>query len=290
MIAARTGALCIGTDRSVAAIRERGITLVQGETTTVARPEAVTRLDRPVSLLVVAVKAYDLEEALERVDAGRARRRGGPAAPQRPRARRSRSGRTSKLVLLRHKRCLSSRPGSIGAVEAYSPEPGLVVQETPGARITAACEALAAGELERSLAPLRVPGLEVVVADRERAVLWEKAARLAVLAAATVASGATVGTLRVDASWSGRLREAVREACAVAAADGVALDPAGQWAIIEALPGDLIPSTARDARAGRPTELDAITGSVLRAGQRAGVPTPALEELFASAVRSLAAA
>ena len=98
------------------------------------------------------------------------------------------------------------------------------------------------------------------------------------------------GGPRAIATWSGRLREALEEACAVARAEGVSLDPAGQWAIIEALPGDLTPSTARDARAGRPTELDAITGSVVRAGRRAGVPTPTLEELLAAAVRSLVVA
>ena len=43
------------------------------------------------------------------------------------------------------------------------------------------------------------------------------------------------------------------------------------------------PPTARDAVAGRPTELDAITGSVVRAGRRLGVPTPALDGLLAEA-------
>ena len=94
------------------------------------------------------------------------------------------------------------------------------------------------------------------------------------LAAATVASGLTVGALRADAAWRDRLREALDEACAVAAADGVRLDPAAQWAIIDALPAELTTSTARDARAGRPTELDAITGSVVRAGDRLGVADP----------------
>ena len=65
-----------------------------------------------------------------------------------------------------------------------------------------------------------------------------------------------------------------REACAVAAADGVSLDPAGQWAIIEGLPHDLTTSAARDAAAGRPTELDAITGSVVRAARRLGIAAP----------------
>jgi 2-dehydropantoate 2-reductase len=86
--------------------------------------------------------------------------------------------------------------------------------------------------------------------------------------------------LREDEAWRDRLRSAVDEACSVARAEGVALDPAGQWAIIESLPADLIPSAARDAAAGGPTELDAISGSVVRAGRRAGVPTRQLEQLL----------
>jgi 2-dehydropantoate 2-reductase len=289
LLAVRTGALCIGTERSVAAIRERGLALVEGETTTVSRPEAVSRLDRPVSLLVVAVKSYDLEAALRRLDP--ALLAGAVVLPLL-------NGLEAVDAIRAHfDACVAATQalpvvaaGSIAAVEAHSPEPGVVVQRTSGARVTAASDSLGRERLGHALAPLRVPGLEVVVADGERAVLWEKAARLAVLAAATVASDASLGMLRADAAWNGRVRAAVAEACAVAAADGVALDPAGQWAIIEALPDDLIPSTARDARAGRPTELEAITGSVVRAGRRLGVATPVLEELLASAVRSVATA
>ena len=46
---------------------------------------------------------------------------------------------------------------------------------------------------------------------------------------------------------------------------------------------DLTTSVARDAAAGRTTELDAITGSVVRAGRRLEVATPALDALLADA-------
>ena len=173
--------------------------------------------------------------------------------------------------------------GSIGRVEAYAAEPGVVVQRSPGALVTAAGDAIDPARLDAALGPLRVPRIDVVVATGERAVLWEKAARLAVLAAATVASGLTVGALRADPVQRERLRTALDEACAVADADGLRLDPAGQWAIIDALPPELTTSTARDVHEGRPTELDAITGSVVRAGARLRVPTPALDALLEEA-------
>jgi 2-dehydropantoate 2-reductase len=280
MVAARTGAICVGTERTVVAIRERGLTLTHDGTTLVTRPQAVERLEQPVSLLVVCVKAYDLDAALEHV------------VPE------SLDGAVVLPLLngLEHadvlreqldnacNNVLQGRPavaaGSIGSMSAHAPEPGLVVQGTPSpGRITAASRELDRDRLAAALAPLCVPGIEVVVADDEREVVWEKAARLAVLAAATVASGLPVGDLRDDPAWRRRLLDALDEAIAAAAADGVVLDAADQWAKIEVMPGALTTSAARDAAAGGPTELDAITGSVVRAGRRLGVPTPTLAAL-----------
>lgn len=282
MLAARTGAICVGTERTVAAIRGSGLTLVHGEATTVARPMAVERLETPVGLLVVAVKAYDLEDALDRIAPEAVA--GAVVLPllnglEHVEAIRARFGASDTVSRARP----AVAAGSIARVEAYSPEPGRVVQRTPGATLTAASREVDPSSLDATLEPLRVPGIEVVLGDDEGSVLWEKAARLAVLAAATVASGLAVGTLRTDPTWRPRLGEALGEACAVAAADGVPLDAAEQWAIIEAMPDDLTTSAARDAASGGPTELDAIAGSVLRAGARLRVPTPALERLLEEA-------
>ena len=38
LLAARTGALCVGTERTVAAIAEHGLTFVEGARTSVTRP------------------------------------------------------------------------------------------------------------------------------------------------------------------------------------------------------------------------------------------------------------
>jgi 2-dehydropantoate 2-reductase len=168
-------------------------------------------------------------------------------------------------------------------VSASSPEPGFVVQETATeGTVAAASRDVDRERLAAALAPLAA-GVEVLVRDDEREVLWEKAARLAVLAAATVASNRPVGALRDDPAWSARMRAALAEAVAVSAAEGISLDAVAQWGIIAAMPSALQTSAARDAAAGRPTELDAITGSVVRAGARLGVPTPALAALLQEA-------
>jgi 2-dehydropantoate 2-reductase len=274
MLAARTGALCIGTPRTVRAIRDTGLRLDHLGVTTITRVDAVERLEQPVGLLVVAVKATALAAALDSIAPGTL-------------------DRAVVLPLLNgfeHVEEIRARTGavvaaaSIGRLEVTASNPGRMVQSTAGAVITAASEELGIPALRAALDPLAVPTIELVVEADERAVLWSKGARMAVLAAATVASARSIGWLRDDPSWRDRLRSALAETCSVARADGATVDPAEQWAIIEAMPGELTTSAARDAAAGRPTELDAITGAVIRAGRRRDVPTPALERLLADAL------
>ena len=95
--------------------------------------------------------------------------------------------------------------------------------------------------------------------------LWPKAVRLAVARGGDGAAASLSGRSVAIDKWRAAPRGSSGEACAVAAADGIALEKAAQWAIIEALPDDLTTSAARDAAAGG-ERLDAITGSVVRAG------------------------
>jgi 2-dehydropantoate 2-reductase len=274
-LAVRTGALCVGSPSTVAVINSHGLRLIHAEQTVVAHPRATELLADPVGLLVIAVKAPALDAALDRID---------PVAVQNAIVLPLLNG-LEHLEVIRERLGGQVVAGSIGAFEAFSPEPGVVVQRSSGATIRAASDVYPSDDLLLSLAPLRVPGIDVVLGTNEREVLWEKAARLSVLAAATVASGETVGVVRGNAMWRERVEMALEETCAVATADGVPLRPTEQWAIIEAMPETLTTSTARDVAAGRPSELDAITGSVLRAGARLGVATPGLARLLEDACR-----
>lgn len=276
--------VCVGSERAVTAIRGGGLRLEAQDGTLETGPRAIERLDEPVELLVVAVKAFSLDSALDRLDWDLLH--GAVVLPllnglehlERIRAR---------LQTRESDSLLQAPPvvvaGSIGRLEVFSPEPGRIVQRTPGALVMAASHELTRETLTRSLAPLHVPTVDVVIEGDERAVLWDKAARLAVLAAITTASGMSVGGLREDTGWRSRLEAALGEACAVATADGAPLQVADQWAIVEGLPAELTTSAARDAEAGRATELDAITGSVVRAARRLGVPSPVLDGLLAEA-------
>jgi 2-dehydropantoate 2-reductase len=73
----------------------------------------------------------------------------------------------------------------------------------------------------------------------------------------------------------------VHEIVAAARADGVDLDEAATVAILERVPDAMRSSMQKDAAAGRPIELDAIGGAVLRAAERAGTEAPVTARLVA---------
>jgi 2-dehydropantoate 2-reductase len=255
--------VCIARADTAAAITSRGLSLRHGSEVTTVRLRAVEELDEPVDLLLVTVKATGLDDALRQIKTT-------PAAV------------LPLLNGLEHvdtiRRSLDGQvlAGSIGKLEAYRDGPAEVVQTTSAPLITIFPENGAA-EL------LRKAGLDVRAGGSERAVLWEKTVRLAPLAAATAITQKTLGELRSDGTWRSTLETAVTEACAVAAADGVTLNVDAQWEILDTMPASVTTSTARDAAAGRPTELDAILGAVVRAARRLGVAAPTLDRLQAEA-------
>jgi 2-dehydropantoate 2-reductase len=258
--------VCIARPDTARVIASEGLSLRHGPEVVTARPEATTELREPAGLLLVTVKAPALDDALGRIQA--------PADTVVP-----------LLNGIEHLQTLRSRlpgsrvvGGSIGWIEAWLERPGVVVQNTPRTVMTVADDAGA-----DTVELLRRSGTEVRVNGTEAAVLWEKLARQAPTAAATTATQRPIGELRTDPEWRARLQEAIGETCAVATADGVPLQPEAQWEIIESMPPKLTSSTARDVAAGRPSELDAITGAAVRAGRRVGVPMPALEQLLAEA-------
>jgi 2-dehydropantoate 2-reductase len=268
--------ICVAPEVSVRIMALAGISYEQnGSEPLVVRPEVTERLVHPVQLLVVAVKAPQLEEALERIEPETVA--GGVVLPV--------------LNGLEHMEPLRKRfgdrvaAGALSRFEAYRAGRVQVIQKSHTALVTMASDTLSDRDLERAVDLLEKAGIDAELGSDEKRVLWTKAARLAVLAPATALTQRTVGSLRTDLEWRPRLERAVEEACAVAAADGVNLLPAAQWTRITEMDAGLTTSAARDVAAGRPHEIDAITGAVVRAGERLGVPTPVLTELAEQASR-----
>ena len=132
---------------------------------------------------------------------------------------------------------------------------------------------------------LRSAGLDVRVSDDIVATMWDKLM-------INVATGALAGITRLP--YGGLYAvpeveacalEAVREAMAVARAAGVAIswtEPNAPWQKArEGLPPEFRTSMLQSLDKGQRTEVDFINGSVVRWGERCGVPTPVNRALVA---------
>ncbi|HTC58851.1 MAG TPA: 2-dehydropantoate 2-reductase [Solirubrobacteraceae bacterium] len=232
-------------------------------------PPATARLEQSVDVLIVATKAAGMQEALERIE----------AAP--------------KLVLallngLDHVAVLRERfaPETVVAgtirVEADRPEPGVVVHTSKFLRVDMASNYPSArAAMERLASTLSDAGIPARVGDGEAQVMWSKLVRLNALACTTSAYDKLLGEIRSTPELRADLVGAIEEGCAVAQAEGAAIpseDPLGE---LTAAHDTLGSSMQRDIAAGRPPELDAIPGSVLRAAARHGIECPTIERLVA---------
>jgi 2-dehydropantoate 2-reductase len=81
------------------------------------------------------------------------------------------------------------------------------------------------------------------------------------------------------------LEDALRECYSIALAQGVHLSPDSISRIMAAIdhyPPQNIPSLQRDILAGRPSELEAQIGSVVRMGKMLNIPTPVYAFIYHS--------
>ena len=265
--------ICVGPPETLGPIALAGLVVESREGTLSARIEVAERLTTPVSLLLVTVKAPALVAALDLVE---------PETVADGVALCLLNG-LEQMTPMRTRFGDRAAAGSVSRYQAYRPGRVQIVEASAAPLVTMASDSLTRGELERAAELLRTARIEVRVGESEKRVLWDKAARIGPLAAATSATGRTVGELRSDPVWRQRLQDAIAEACAVAEADGVPLRVAAQWAIIDEMADETTTSAARDVAAGRRSELDAIVGSVLRAAERLNVPCPRLAELAKAA-------
>jgi 2-dehydropantoate 2-reductase len=287
---AGTEVVVVARESTAAAISQHGLrvdSVSLGEF--VAHPRAVARLDEPTDVLIVATKASGLEPALERITA------------------------EPKLVLpllngLDHIAVLRERfpAGSVLAgtirVEADRPAPGVVVHTSPFLLVDMASQdpdrsatkpsrtmvdgaADVGGPragMEALAQALSDAGVPVRVLESEAQVMWSKLVRLNALACTTSAFDKLLGEIRSTPQLRADLIGAIEEGCSAGRAEGAQdVDPATAIAELDMAHETLGSSMQRDIAAGRPPELDAIPGAVLRAAARHRLECPTIERLVA---------
>jgi 2-dehydropantoate 2-reductase len=230
---------------------------------------AAPELAGPVDLCLVTVKAGSLDAALAKVPADAV-------------------GDGLVLPLLNgveHMAVLRDRfpPEQVVAgairVETTRVAPGRIEHTSPFCLIDVASATAPGDRVEALAGQLRRAGPDVTVGEDEATLLWGKLVLLAPMALLTTHTRAPMGVVR-DQRRSD-LDAVAAEIATVARAAGAHVDLDTVHAMFDRVPPDFKSSMQRDAEAGRPTELDAIGGAVLRAADRFGVAAPVTARLVA---------
>ena len=169
-------------------------------------------------------------------------------------------------------------PGTI-RVEAERIGPGRVRHLSAFAEVQVAPRPATRQLAEALCEELRGAGLGCEAREDEVTMLWSKLCFLAPFALATTASGGALGVVRSDAGWWSRLEGCVKEACAVGVAEGAKVAPEPILAALEGAPEGFRSSMQKDVVAGRPPEVDAIAGPILRGGTEHGIDVSATRAL-----------
>ena len=169
-------------------------------------------------------------------------------------------------------------PGTI-QVEAEQIGPGRVRHLSAFANVQVAPRPATQAPAEDLCEELRGAGLGCEVREDEVTILWNKLCFLAPLALATTASGGPLGVVRSDRGWWTKLEGCVKEACAVGVAEGAKVAPEPILATLKGAPDSFRSSMQKDVAAGRPPEVEAIAGPILRGGTEHGVDVSATRAL-----------
>lgn len=139
--------------------------------------------------------------------------------------------------------------------------------------------------VERFAEVVRGAGMTAGVSRDVRVALWSKLLFVEPLGSVGAVTRASVDVVRAIPETRALLEAAMREVAAVAAGCGVQVpdDVVGKsMARVDSLPAGATASMHRDLVEGRPSELDEQTGAVVRLGERARVPRPVHDVLWAS--------
>jgi 2-dehydropantoate 2-reductase len=126
-------------------------------------------------------------------------------------------------------------------------------------------------------------GLETTLVDKADSLVWGKLAINAGINPLTALLEVPNGALVKDGTLRQIMAAAANEVAAVAAAQGIELpfvDAAGRTVEVARATSENRSSMLQDISRGAPTEIEAISGAVVRFGWQVGMPTPVNEFLW----------
>ncbi len=273
LLAARQDVLLVGRSEHMEAIRGHGLR-ISGKTVRLARPRTATRIpaaSRP-DLILVATKSYDTPSAMVQL---------------------KRFGRTSTFLTLQNgldnadviartaKRVIA---GTTSHGVTYL-GPGEVRHAGIGDTTIGAWAGVKSDDVVRVRDVFEEAGVRTRVSDDIRREIWAKLIVNASINPLAALAGVPNGRLVQDKGLQALLEAVAREAVAVARADGLDLNAdelVRRAKLVARRTATNRASMLQDLDHHRRTEIDAITGAILRVGDQVGIDAPlnrALEAL-----------
>jgi 2-dehydropantoate 2-reductase len=168
-------------------------------------------------------------------------------------------------------------PG-VARIASHIASPGIIEHASPFARLEfAEADNRPSARVQAFHAACRAAGIDAEIMPEIVRALWLKFAMLAPMSGVTTLTQKSAGPLRANPDTRALIEAAVQEVIAVGQAAGGGLKPddmAAMMKIVDNLPEKMISSMAHDRAAGKPLELNWLSGAVVRIGARHGVPTP----------------
>ena len=175
--------------------------------------------------------------------------------------------------------------GGLALIFAAIAEPGVIAHTGGPARLVLGeLDGRVTERVERLQRWCAAAGIDAEISTDIQAALWHKYAFICAQAGTTAPIRLPLGEIRANpASWS-LFRRLVEEAYAVARSCGVAIAPGAadeRMAFAEQLEPEAFSSLHDDLVAGRPMELDALHGALVRLADEHGVDVPATATVHA---------
>jgi 2-dehydropantoate 2-reductase len=259
------------------ALRERGLRVqsIHGDFELPVRAAASPAELGPADLVLFCVKTYDTESAAKQLSGALAP--GGAVLTIQ-----NGLGNAEQIDAI-------LGPGTTvpaaAHIESAIDEPGRIVQSSPLRRITfGEADGHRSERVERILAVLQSAEFETVLTDQIRRVLWQKFVFITAMAGLTSLTRRPLGEVLSFGPTRAMFRGALEEGAALAVAEQVGLadsvvDDLERAA--ESLAPSMRSSMQKDLERGRPLEIEALNGMVVRLGQRRGLATPVNSAIYA---------
>ena len=262
----------------LAAIRRDGLRVrsrIDGEWT--VKAEAVDDLTGrpPADVVFLTVKAQDTEAALER-----ARPVVGPET-----AVLSLQNGVQSAELIDRVLGAGHALGGVAYVFAGIETPGVIAHHFLGRIALGELDGRRTPRVERVLASLTAAGIPADLVPDIRRVLWEKYLLICAQAGMSTLARVPAGVLRAHPPTWAMYRTLLEECAAVGRKEGIALASDAVDTVMKAaaaLDAGALSSMYHDLVHGRPLELEALHGHLVRLGTRHGVPTPMASAVYAA--------